>query len=225
MKILHIEDSRRLRLAVERGLALRGHAVDSAGDGALGLKMAKLESYDVIILDLMLPQIQGLEVLRQLRLEGSGVHIIIVSAMDSIEDKVDGLNLGADDYLAKPFSMEELIARIEAIGRRSYSTKTPTITMGNTQVDTVSKQVKVSDNVVAMTRREYSVLEFLLFRRCEVVSKEELEDHIYNEFNLPMSNAIERSISEIRKKLRLADSDIKIATRYGLGYCIDSRQE
>lgn len=225
MKILHIEDSRRLRLAVERGLALRGHAVDSAGDGEHGLKMAKLENYDVIILDLMLPQIQGLEALRQLRLEGSGVHIIIVSAMDSIDDKVDGLNLGADDYLAKPFSMNELIARVEAIGRRSYNTKTPTISIGNTQVNTVSKLVHVNDNAVTLTRREYSVLEFLAFRRDEVVSKEALEDHIYNEFNLPMSNAIERSISEIRKKLRSNKSDIMITTRYGLGYCLESSQE
>ena len=214
-----------MRLAVERGLALRGHAVDSAGDGEHGLKMAKLENYDVIILDLMLPQIQGLEALRQLRLEGSGVHIIIVSAMDSIDDKVDGLNLGADDYLAKPFSMNELIARVEAIGRRSYNTKTPTISIGNTQVNTVSKLVHVNDNAVTLTRREYSVLEFLAFRRDEVVSKEALEDHIYNEFNLPMSNAIERSISEIRKKLRSNKSDIMITTRYGLGYCLESSQE
>ncbi len=217
MRILLVEDSPRLQRSV--GLALRktGYVVDVAGDGDEGLWQAESHDYDVIILDIMLPRRDGLSVLTELRRQGRAVHVLLLTARDTVLDRVRGLQAGADDYLVKPFALEELLARVQALGRRAYGSKQSRLQIGDLEVDTLARRARRAEQTMDLTAREYLLLEYLARRRGQVVSRAEIEAHIYDEQVDPMSNVVDSAICSLRKKLGPA----LIHTRRGLGYVMD----
>jgi len=220
VRVLVVEDSARLRTYVSKGLRQAGYAVDVADDGEEGLWMAETIDYDVVVLDLMLPKLDGLSILERLRSQGNRTHILILTAKDTVEDRVSGLDSGADDYLVKPFAMEELIARVQALARRSYGVKNPRINVGDLTVDTSRRVVTCDGRPVDLKPREYALLEYLLMRQGEVVSRTEIEHRIYDERAEPMSNVVDSAVCLLRKKLDSAGSRSLIQTRRGMGYII-----
>ncbi len=221
MRILLVEDSDRLRTALDLGLRKEGFGVDLAADGPTGLSYARNNPYDVIVLDLMLPGIDGLTILDTLRREGVETHVLILTARDTVEDRVRGLSHGADDYLVKPFAFDELVARLKALVRRKYGRKDPRLTIGSLIVDTDAKKALVGDLTLDLTPREYALLEFLATRSGQVVSRVEIEDAIYDERTLPNSNAVDSAICRLRAKIDAHAGAPAIATRRGRGYIIE----
>jgi DNA-binding response OmpR family regulator len=221
MRLLLIEDSARLRSTLDAGLRKAGYAVDTASDGREGLWLATENDYDVIVLDLMLPQVDGLTVLRTLRERGKGTHVLILSARDLVEDRIQGLRLGADDYLVKPFSFDELCARIEALVRRSYRAKNPVIRTGLLEINTAARRVTVAGREVRLTAREYSLLEILVLRAGEVVSRRELWERLYEFDSEATSNVVDVLIYSLRKKLSPDAPHSLVKTRRGAGYVIE----
>src|SRR5688572_17489528 len=224
MRLLLVEDSPRLQSTLTAGLTRAGFAVDAVGDGQRGLIFAKRGCYDVVVLDLMLPKLDGWSVLEQLRASGSDVHVLILTARSAVEERVRGLQLGADDYLQKPFSFDELLARIQALVRRRYQAKVPQISVGDLVIDTVGRRVSRGTTEIRLTRRQYQLLEYLARRQGQTVSRLEIEDHVYGETNLPESNAVESSMCTLRRKLRGAGAGARelIQTRHGQGYCLSA---
>lgn len=220
MHVLLVEDSRRLQDSLSTGLRRSGYAVDVAGDGEAALRYARHNAYDVIVLDLMLPKLDGLTVLRTLRAEGHAAHVLILTAKDSVQDRVRGLREGADDYLVKPFSFDELLARLEALVRRRYHEKSPIITIGPLTINTTARTVTRSGQDVWLSRREYALLEYLAYRRGQFVARMQIEDHLYGENDLPMSNAVDRLVCTLRKKIEPQDGNRMLATRRGFGYAL-----
>ncbi len=225
MRLLLIEDSPRLQESLSAGFSRAGYSIDVVGDGTRGLAFAKREHYDAIILDLMLPGMDGLDLLRELREGGSDAHVLILTARHSVEERVLGLRRGADDYLTKPFSFDELLARVEALVRRRYQSKDPCLNVAGLVIDSARKSVSSDGTDLRFTNREFRILEYLACRSGQVVTRVEIEDHIYNESNLPESNTVESAISTIRRKLREAGSvaEHRLQTRHGLGYCLEER--
>ena len=221
MRLLLIEDSPRLRSALETGLRKAGYAVDTAKDGREGFGMAMENEYDVIVLDLMLPGMDGLNVLRQIRERGKTTHVLILSAKDLIEDRVQGLRLGADDYLVKPFSFDELCARLEALVRRSYHAKNPVIRKGPLEINTASRRVACAGREVKLTPREYSLLEVLVLRSGEVLSRRELWERLYEFDHEVASNVVDVLVCSLRKKLDPDHPQHFIKTRRGQGYLLE----
>jgi DNA-binding response OmpR family regulator len=221
VRLLLIEDSPRLRSALETGLRKAGYAVDTAKDGREGFGMAMENEYDVIVLDLMLPGMDGLNVLRQIRERGKTTHVLILSAKDLIEDRVQGLRLGADDYLVKPFSFDELCARLEALVRRSYHAKNPVIRKGPLEINTASRRVACAGREVKLTPREYSLLEVLVLRSGEVLSRRELWERLYEFDHEVASNVVDVLVCSLRKKLDPDHPQHFIKTRRGQGYLLE----
>jgi DNA-binding response OmpR family regulator len=219
--LLIIEDSERLQRSLGLGLRGAGYAVDIAGNGAEGLWRATSSEYDVIILDLMLPGINGLSILQQLRKDGIQTHVLILTAKDTIDDKVLGLRTGADDYLVKPFSFEELLARVEALARRKIGKKSPLIAVGPIVLDTSAKTIVCNGCPVALTPREYHLLEYLLLHHHRVISRQEIEQHIYDSLTDLMSNVVDSAVYGLRKKLEPLGGAAFIQTRRGLGYIVE----
>ncbi|MCB1130187.1 MAG: response regulator transcription factor [Verrucomicrobiae bacterium] len=221
MKLLVIEDSERLRRSLGHGLKKAGYAVDLVGDGQEGLDYARFNDYGVIILDLMLPGIHGLEVLQRLRKIGKDSHILILSAMDRIEDRVKGLELGADDYMVKPFAFEELCARIATLIRRRHDEKSPVIEIGSIRLNTAAKSVEAGGGALALTPAEYSVFEALALQRGMVISKEKLLQEIHDSDSFAGTNVVEVLVCHLRKKLAAAGARGILHTRRGYGYVIE----
>jgi two-component system OmpR family response regulator len=221
MRLLLIEDSMRLRATLERGLRKAGYAVDTAQDGQKGLWLATENDYDVIVLDLLLPVIDGLTVLRELRERGKTAHVLVLSAKDMVEDRVLGLRLGADDYMVKPFSFDELCARLQALVRRSYQTKNPVVRLGELELDTAARRVRYAGCEVKLTAREYSLLEILALRAGEVVSRRELWEHLYEFDSEAASNVVDVLVCSIRRKLGRREPWSLIQTRRGQGYFLE----
>ncbi|MEZ6194631.1 MAG: response regulator transcription factor [Planctomycetota bacterium] len=221
MRILLVEDSESLSAALKRGLKHLGFAVDHAADGVRGLSLARREPYDVVILDLMLPLLDGMRLLRELRDGDHDVPVLVLSARDTLEDRVRGLRGGADDYLLKPFAFDELVARLEALVRRRAGPLRPRIEVGDLVVDTAARAVERGGRRLSLTAREYALLVFLAHRRGETVSRIEIEDHLYGEENFPLSNAVPSAISALREKLDSGGDAPLIHTRRGLGYVLD----
>ncbi len=220
MKTLVIEDSERLRRSLEVGLLRSGFAVDVVGDGEDGLAYARHGHYDVVVLDLMLPKLDGLSVLRKLRADGNGVHILILSARDQVAERIEGLRLGADDYLGKPFEFDELVARLRALVRRKYGTKNPVHSVGPLTIDTGRRVVLHGEQVIELSRNEYNLLEYLLVRRGRVVTKSDLMDSLYPDGDRGSLNAVEVFVHQLRKKIHaVAQTDV-IQTRRGHGYVL-----
>jgi DNA-binding response OmpR family regulator len=220
MRLLLVEDSDRLRRSLATGLRRSGYAVDLAADGPEGLWLAKSHDYDVVILDLMIPGLDGLSLLGKLRSDGKDYPVIILTARDTVEDRVKGLRAGADDYLVKPFAFDELLARIEALVRRRHGVKSSRVTVGPIEIDAGSRTVYLRGKPVPLTPREFSILQYLVARRGRVVSRTEVEAHIYDGRAEPMSNVIDSAICAIRRRIDEAGKPSLIATRRGLGYIL-----
>ncbi len=219
MRVLIVEDSEPLRESLRLGLTREGFAVDVAGDGEVGLSQARNNPYDVLVLDLMLPRLSGMEVLERLRDKHDRPHVLVLTARDQLPDRVRGLNAGADDYLVKPFAFEELLARIHALVRRRYEERSPVVEIGALSIDVVGRTATLGGNVLDLTAREYSVLEYLALRRGQIITREEIEDHIYGVHKLPSSNAVDSTICVLRAKLGPGGRDL-IRTRRGQGYLL-----
>lgn len=221
MRVLLIEDSRRLRQLLAATFRKSGYAVDLAGDGVEGLWLAESNQYDAIVLDIMLPKLDGISVLRRLREQAKTTHVLLLTARDSVEDRVAGLWTGADDYLVKPFALPELLARVHALCRRAYGQKTPVLRIGDLEVDTAIRRVFRAGSPVDLTTREYLLLEYLAHRRGQVVSRTEIEAHIYDDQVDPMSNVVDSAICALRKKIGLANPAPLIHTRRSMGYILE----
>ncbi len=221
MRVLLVEDSLRLQDALSEGFKRVGVALDVVGDGKLGLSRALRDPYDVIILDLMLPGLDGLSVLKEIRAAGSDVHVLILTARDAVSDRVRGLQSGADDYLPKPFQFEELVARVQALARRKYRVKSTALELGDVRVDLAARAVWCNEQEVSLTKREFALLEYLSYRQGQPVSRIEIEDHLYGEHNLPMSNAVDSAICTLRAKLAKHSASKLIHTKHGVGYVLD----
>jgi DNA-binding response OmpR family regulator len=221
VKVLLVEDSERLSRSLRQGLHKLGFAVDLAADGSDGLALAETYPYDVIVLDLMLPGVPGLEVLRRLRANGSGASILILSARDRVEDRVKGLQLGADDYLVKPFAFDELCARIQALVRRRHQVKSPIIRVGPLEIDTTRRQVSRGGAPVRLTPGEYRLLEFLAYRPGHVFSPDQLLEHLHRSDADVSENAVEVLVSGLRRKIHVAGEPPVLRTRRGFGYFVD----
>jgi len=223
VKLLYVEDALRLQRSVAAGLRRAGWAVDVAGDGEEGLHQAEVNDYDVIVLDLMLPKLDGLSLLRRLREGGSETHVLLLTARDAIDDKVTGLNAGADDFLGKPFALEELLARVQALGRRRYGHKNPRILVGGLEIDSARRRVSRDGAAIDVPPREYALLEYLAFRRGRVVTRGEIEEHIYDGRADPMSNVVDSAICALRRRIDLPGKPSLIETRRGFGYTLRDR--
>jgi DNA-binding response OmpR family regulator len=218
MRVLVVEDSARLRQTVSTWLRRHGFAVDASGDGEEGLFLAQNTDYDVIVLDIMLPKLDGLTLLQRLRQAGKSTHVLLLTAKDTVPDRVRGLELGADDYLVKPFALEELLARVKALCRRAYGSKDTRLVIGDLEIDTAARKVTRAGQPIALQPREYALLEYLARRRGHIVTRAEIEEHIYGgEVDLA-SNAVDSAICSLRQKLAAANPTPLIHTRRGLGY-------
>ena len=222
MRILLVEDSERLQRTVATGLRKAGYAVDATGDGKQALWMAESNDYDVIVLDLMLPGLDGLSVLKRLRQSGRDTHVLILTAKDTIEDRVLGLQTGADDYLIKPFAFDELLARVQALARRRHGVKNPVVSIGELRIDTNARVVRRGERPIELSAREYALLEYLAARQGHVVSRTDIEQHIYDERVEPMSNVVDAAVYALRKKIDPPGGPSLIQTRRGMGYVLQN---
>jgi len=220
MRVLIIEDYGPLRRALCNGLREAGFAVDASSDGQEGLWYAESNEYDVIVLDLMLPKIDGLTILKRLREAGRSMHILILTARDAVEDRVRGLDLGADDYLVKPFAFEELLARVRALVRREYKAKSPVIRVADLEIDTARRLVRRAGERIDLTAREYALLELLALRAGEVVTRTEIWEHLYDFDSCAQSNVVDVYVGYLRKKIERLGLPRLIHTRRGQGYVL-----
>lgn len=221
MKILLVEDSVRLQRSLKAGLQKLDYAIDQAFDGEVAQAFIATNQYDVIILDLILPKIDGLTLLSNLRKQGNKTNVLILSANDQVEDRIRGLDLGADDYLVKPFAFEELNSRLQALYRRQHESKNPVLEIEGIKIDSVGRNVHFGGNVIALTPHEFSLLEYLARRRGRVASHEQLIEQIHDACSYVSKNAVEAHISALRKRLLAADAPALIKTRRGFGYLIE----
>jgi DNA-binding response OmpR family regulator len=220
MRILLIEDHERLAQSIVDGLAAFGLRVDLIAKAEEGLAAASSISYDAIILDLGLPDRDGLEVISELRAQAKRIPVLILTARDGIDDRVKGLDCGADDYLLKPFAMKELAARLRALLRRPGGPLGATINIGNISLDTTTRQIKVDGRVVAISRRELDALELLMRRADQVVPKRLFEDSVYGLSDEVVPNTIEALISRLRRRLETIEARVFIHTLRGVGYLL-----
>ena len=218
MRLLLVEDEPDLARALRKSLEEACFAVDLAADGEDGLFKITTSTYDAAILDVMLPKVDGWTVLTETRAAGIRTPVLLLTARDTIDDRVRGLNLGADDYLVKPFAVAELVARVRAMIRRRYGDVSARVTIGDLAVDTTARAVWSGGRPVELTPREYAILELLVRSRCRPVSRTVIAEHIYSDSTEVSSNAIEVHVAALRRKLGTA----VIRTRRGEGYIIDA---
>lgn len=218
MRLLIIEDEQALADMVAQHLRTAGYEIDVCYDGDSGLEAATTESYDLIILDLNLPKMDGMELLKELRIQDGETGVLILSARSGISDKVEGLDAGANDFLSKPFHMQELDARIRSLTRRKFIQNSLTLTLGKLMFDTKSRIASVDGVPLQLTRKETGILEYLLLHQGRPVSQEELMEHVWDSSVDAFSNSIRVHISSLRKKLRAALEYDPIRNRIGEGY-------
>ena len=225
MKILLAEDYYPLARALKQGLEEEGYAVDWAKDGEEANVKAHGMPYDVIVLDLMLPKVDGLTLLQGWRKDGLSSHVLILTAKDQLPDKIKGLDLGADDYLTKPFEMDELLARIRALIRRGHQVKDPILRVHDLEIDSAARSVKRGGKRIHLTPREYALLEFLAFHRGKVVTRPMIWDHLYDEEDENTSNVVDVYIRYLRNKIDKGFDKPLILTRWGEGYMLRGEDE
>jgi DNA-binding response OmpR family regulator len=218
LRVLIIEDNQRLGQAVAESLRAQGFAVDTAASASEGLRAWRAAEYDAAVLDLMLPDGPGLNALREMRDRGNVTPVLILTALGTIEDRVRGLECGADDYLVKPFAMQELIARLRALLRRPGAALGCTLTLGSVKLDTSARIATVAETRLNLTRSELVVLEALLRNQGRVISKERLAECLYNFEQDRSANSVETQVHRLRKKLAAAGADVSLRTLRGLGY-------
>ncbi|MCC6153735.1 MAG: response regulator transcription factor [Candidatus Hydrogenedentes bacterium] len=217
MKVLVVEDEQRILQFVKKGLEEAGFAVDSCERGDDGLLLATTQQYDAIILDIMLPGRDGLSVLRQIREKKNAVPVILLTARTALDERVEGLNLGADDYLTKPFYVEELIARLHALGRRATGQSLTVLQAGDLLVNLVTREVKNNGGDIRLTAREFTLLEYLMRSPGRVFSRTQILEHVWGYDFDPNTNLVDVHIQRLRKKLGAA-GDSLIETIRGVGY-------
>jgi two-component system, OmpR family, copper resistance phosphate regulon response regulator CusR len=218
MKVLVIEDDRKVAGFIEQGLREEGYAVDIAPDGDEGTMLAHVYDYDVIILDVMMPRKSGLMVATELRREGRGTPILMLTARDTTEDIVRGLNAGADDYLTKPFKFDELLARVRALVRRGGATRTELLTYGPVELDRLKHKVLIAGKPLDLSPKEFHLLEHFLLRPEQVVRRTELLEKVWDMHFDPESNVVDVHVGNLRRKLRrLADTELLHTVR-GVGF-------
>ncbi|QJR81487.1 response regulator transcription factor [Alteromonas pelagimontana] len=226
MRILFIEDSTSLRNSLSLGLEKLGYSVDVSADGAEGLSMALMGSYDILILDMMLPEIDGMTILKSLRKKNVDVRVLILSARSDADDKVSGILSGADDYLTKPFSFDELCARLVSLMRRGAATYTDDkVVIGDFTLDVQSKNLAFQGSPIDLTPNEYKVTECMFLNRGKVVSSEKLSEFISGSYDYVSKNAIEAHLSSARKKVRKFGATLPIKSKRGFGYVIVESDE
>ncbi len=225
MRVLLIEDHKLLLRALKRGLEEEGFAVDTAEDGEEGDYKARAATYDAIVLDLMLPKKDGLTLLKEWRADGIKTHVLVLTAKDATEDKVLGLDTGADDYLTKPFQLEELLARLRALIRRSHQVKDPVLRIHDLEIDTTARTVKRAGQAIHLTPREFALLQFLAFHRGKVVTRTMIWEHLYDEHDENTSNVVDVYIRYLRTKIDKGFEPQLILTRWGEGYLLRGEEE
>jgi DNA-binding response OmpR family regulator len=218
VRLLVVEDYAPLVRSLEQGLREQGYAVDVAFDGEAGFASASASTYDAIILDWMLPRLDGVSMLKALRARSIPTPVLMLTAKDTVGDRIFGLDAGADDYLIKPFALDELYARIRALIRRGYRAADGTIRIDDLEIDTAARRVTRGGEVVELSAREYALLEYLGHRKGHVVTREEIAEHLYDFSKEVSSNVIDVYIGYLRKKLDKDHERKLIATRRGLGY-------
>jgi len=220
MKVLVVEDAEILRNSLKLALQQFGYIVDTIGNGRIALNMILDGEYNVVILDIMLPEMDGFTILKTIRARDISIGVLILSAREEIPDKIKGLDLGADDYLSKPFSIDELEARIRSIIRRRANSESDSIVIGDLLVDRAQKKVMVSEKIIPLTATEYLLLETLLLNKGKVQSYSHLQASLKNDFEIVSQNAIEAHICCIRKKLKSQSIIDLIKTKRSFGYYI-----
>ncbi|OWK40246.1 response regulator transcription factor [Fimbriiglobus ruber] len=220
MRVLLVEDQQPLLKALRQGLEEEGFAVDTAADGEEADVKARTTSYDVIVLDIMLPKVDGLTLLKGWRGSGISTHVLMLTAKGTIEDKVAGLDIGADDYLTKPFELDELLARTRALVRRGHQVKNPQIRLLDLAIDTAARQVTRAGQKIHLTPREYALLEFLAFHRGRVVTRTMIWEHLYDEYDENTSNVVDVYIRYLRNKIDKGFDPPLILTKWGEGYML-----
>ena len=220
MRILVIEDEKELCDSIKEGLILDGYEVDACYNGLDGEEMATVETYDLILLDLTLPDMDGMEILQSVRSKNALVPILILSARVQTEDKVEGLDRGANDYLTKPFDFSELEARIRSLTRRKFVQKSIYLSFDGLELDTKSRRLHYNGEEIFLTKKEMGILEYLLLNQERVVSQEEIIEHVWNNEVNEFSNSIRVHISALRKKLREKMGHDPIVNKVGQGYIL-----
>ena len=221
MRLLVVVDYAPLASSIAQGLREEGYSVDVTGSGSDGLSYARSAPYDLMILDLMLPDLDGRDLLRTLRSEGVKSPVLILTAKDTIADRVACLDLGADDYMVKPFSFAELAARVRALVRRGYRVATSTIQIADLEIEPSSRTVRRAGVPISLSSREYRLLEYLALRRGDVVTRGELWEHLYDFASEPQSNVLDVYVRYLRKKIDDDHPVRLIQTRRGHGYLLD----
>ncbi len=222
MRILVVEDERRITAFIKRGLEEERYAVDVAYDGEEALDWAAVVDYDLIVLDVLLPKKDGIEVCRELRAQGNKVPILMLTARDAIEDRVQGLDSGADDYLVKPFAFQELLARIRALLRRSGEIKTTRLQVGDLLLDTLTHRATRGGQVIELTAREYALLELLMRHPGQVLSRTQIAEHVWNYDFFTTSNVVDVYIRYLRRKIDKGFEVKLLQTVRGVGYKIEA---
>jgi len=225
MRILLVEDDPRIARFVSRGLREQTYAVDVAGDGDDALYKAAVNDYDAVILDVLIPGRDGFEVCRELRASGSSVPVIMLTARDAVEDRVEGLDTGADDYLTKPFEVAELLARLRALLRRGHAVRPEQIAVADLLVDARAHSVTRAGRKIELTAKEYALLEYMARERGRVLTRSEIAEHVWDENFDPLSNLIDVNINRLRRKIDDGFSPPLIHTRRGAGYLLDAADD
>ncbi len=224
MKILVVEDEKDLNSVITRHLKKNNFSVDSVFDGEEALNFLEYENYDLVILDIMMPKLNGYEVIKKLRTKQNETPVLMLTAKDNIEDKVKGLDLGADDYLVKPFDFNELLARIRAIIRRKYGNSSNQLSIDDLVLN-ISKKTVTRDGIsIELTGKEYEILEYLMQNKAHILSREQIREHVWDFDYDGESNVIDVLIKNIRRKIDKLDSKSLITTKRGLGYVIKENE-
>ncbi|HVE59268.1 MAG TPA: response regulator transcription factor [Pyrinomonadaceae bacterium] len=221
MRVLLVEDDIRISNFVAKGLRENSYAVDTSANGSDVLYQLSINDYDLIILDVMLPEKSGFEVCRELRAKDIKTPVLMLTARDAVEDKIAGLDFGADDYLTKPFAFDELLARLRALLRRNKEIRPPKIVVGDLEIDTAAQRIRRGGREIPLTTKEYALLEYLARERGRVVGRGEIAEHVWDENFDAFSNLIEVYVKRLRSKMDEGFAVRLIHTRRGAGYILD----
>ncbi|MGK0186056.1 MAG: DNA-binding response OmpR family regulator [Verrucomicrobiales bacterium] len=222
MRLLLAEDSKHHRNYLAKVLRQEGYAVDTAPDGEEGLLLATTNTYDAIILDVMMPKMDGFEVLQTLREQGCATHVLMLTARTHINDRVAGLQMGADDYLVKPFALEEMLARVQALVRRDSGHKTNRLVIGELIVDTTAHTATIAGRQLQLRPREFALLEYLATRQGHIVGREDIENHIFDHAKEVKSNSVDSAVSKLRKELHGDRDEVYLRTVHRQGYVLEA---